>query len=208
MNENKRIFVPESNQLSARFSAEEANFIEENYELIMGNTDKVPQARFIMNCITKAVSNIKPNVSKQEDLQLIKKLELSNNSLLEEIQKKDELILQYQKDIDELTKSINKKDEDIAGFNESLTKLEIEKSNIYQELTSKKLPENSVVLNLSKKEKFILKVICEKMELTEKQVLVDNLFIPLQRIGLHDFKVLRLKKEILTQIDNEPELNR
>ena len=215
MNANKFLIIPENGRISAYLSKEDADYVNENYPIIMGIHDKVPVGQFLVKAVTTAMSIKRPD-SNPNDTAEIQKLK---KELADAITENQNITNSKGTDSAQLKEEIQKLRTELREKNLMLTELSLDCENIEKQLSdcrhenitfSKEietlkqklsLPDGSIIVSLTKAESTIIDYVCTgETERTGKEVtpelLLKNVFAHVIRYGPHDmFKMpIALKK--------------
>lgn len=183
----------EVNQFSVRLSDEEREYINENFnELIKSGNIDLPYSKFFMECVSNAISTVKPKVaelSKPEDLQKIEALQRRNEALQEQVESfsiesnnldvSNQGLMSRNKELLEETISLQKK---LEGM--------------------KELSPDEIILKLEPKERHLLDTYSKIIGKTVKQMLIDEFFMIFLYRGPGDYNIGKgFKKEFLNKVD-------
>ena len=188
-----------STSLSINVDKNELDLINENYEDVTNDDEKLSFKKYFFKLHSKALSVVKPNVSKKEDLEKIQHLE-------SEIMKINENFQNALNDTEFLEKKIDKKNEEIQSLKNEISMLSDKKSENLLKNENTILKNEIRELSGRKPEKVFEKVI-EKENVEIPVRLSDNqTLINLTPIEADIMKVITNNESIRTRRIITPEI--
>ena len=195
--EQKAYFT--STSLSVNVDKDELDLINESFEDVTNDNEKISFKKYFFKLHSKALSVVKPNVSKKEDIEKIQHLE-------SEIEKIKENFQNAHNDTEFLENKIDKKNEEIQSLKNEISILSDKKSenllknennllkNEIRELTGRKpekvyekviekvnveipvrLSDNQTLINLSPIEADIMKVITNNESIRTRRIITPEI---------------------------------
>lgn len=192
MNEETSGYIEINKTLSIRFTSDEAEFINENYERISATPERITYRDFFFLAVQKAVSRVMPKIpatARPEDATEIETLRAQLQDAKAELDVKLAFIDQIternvalDQEIDRLTQLI---DQHAGAIN-------AQNSQIAQQAqaleAAGRMSENTLTLcNMQPIETALLTEYARLMNATPKEVLVEKLFIPTVWQGPGDY---------------------
>ncbi len=183
-------FVDHTRPISIRFTADEAEFINENYERITDTPERVTNRDFFFSAVQKAVSRIAPKASASavDVTPYTKEIEMLRAQLAEA----NALLESKQIAIDEITQRNVELDQDNDRSTELIAELErqINENNRREQAmeAASRVKEGALILeDMQPVETALVMEYARIMQTTPKVVLVEKLFTPTVWHGPGDY---------------------
>jgi len=188
-----------STSLSINVDKDELDLINENYEDVTNDNEKISFKKYFFKLHSKALSVVKPNVSKKEDLEKIQHLEseikeinenfqnaLNDNEFLEnKVDKKNDEIQALKNEISIL---LDKKSEKLLKNENEILKNEIRElsgrkpEKVFEKVIEKvnveipvRLSDNQTLINLTPIEADIMRVITNNESLRTRRIITPEI---------------------------------
>jgi hypothetical protein len=183
MDEQK--FIDHAKPVTVRFTADEAEFIHENYERITDTLERVTRREFFFAAVQKSVSRVTPKVSaapRPEDLREIESLRAQLQETKAELDGKMAFI-------DEITARNADLDQEVDRLTLLAEQHSAEAAEREREAAEKAgLPSRILLLeNMQDVETALVMEYARLMGITPKEVLIEKLFVPTVWYGPGDY---------------------